>query len=78
MKKYIITIGCALVAQITHAEDGYEYADRLMRQTKQFESERNERQLRDSIERIERIERQLEADRRQLEHDHYIDMLKNM
>ena len=65
MKKYIITIGCALVAQITYAEDGYEWADRLMRESKQFQNERNERELQQSVERLERqnerIERQLEA-----------------
>lgn len=77
MKKYIITIGCALVAQITHASD---YCDRVYR-------EMDEARQRDAIERIERqterIERQLKDDRDArfydaLQHNDLNSMLNNM
>lgn len=65
MKKYLITIGCALCAQITHADvyDWYQRQQRLDEQQKQ----------RDAIERIERqnerIEKQLKDEQFQRELD---------
>jgi hypothetical protein len=69
MKKYIITIGCALCAQVTHA-DVYDWCEREQRLDEQ------KRQM-DAIERIERQNERIEKQLKDEQFQRDLDNIRN-